>query len=158
MNSVDDALPVGVGPSGTFAVPNPAGNGWTNVVSQGGYKNDYTVHAARVNDGPSNFATWNIRVSPNAGGEFDLFATWVARPQNADNATYEIREGTTLRATVVADQRVSPADGTIDGVLVKKLGTFSKANPATTYFNVRLVTVGANGDVVADAVFCLPTP
>jgi hypothetical protein len=152
---VDDALPIASGPDGSFAVPNPTGNGWVNLTGAG-YLNDRTVWTG-ANPGPGNFANWTIRVTPGAGGLFELFTTWVPNPANATNATYQIYEGTTLRGTVVANQQLTPSDGLLFGTtFVKSLGTYTKLNPATTFFSVRLLTAGANGRVVADAVFDPP--
>ncbi len=152
---VDDGLPLTWGPDGSFTVPNPVGNGWVNVATAG-YLGDHTIHTDNVNESASNYAMWNIKAtSPNP----ELFATWVARPSNATNATYQIYQGTTLLKTVVVDQTKAPNDALLFGTtLAESLGTVNLTGwtPAT-YVTVKLLTLGANGDVVADGVFDPPS-
>lgn len=145
---VDDAVPGGWGPDGSFSVP--AGKGWTNQPGVG-HASDHTVWDGVTQPGSNNFANWTIRVPES--GPFDLFVSWVPGADRATNATYQVYEGTTLRATVVVDQQQTPPDPPIGGTPVKSLGAFTKLNPATTYFSVRLLTVGASGKLSADAVF-----
>jgi hypothetical protein len=150
---VDDGLPNTWGPDGGFSVPNPAMNGWTNVTGAG-WQNDYTVHRHGVSHTPNNFGVWNIRVTSSNP---ELFVTWVPRPTNATNATYQIFRGGTLLSTVVVNQRELPNDGILFGnTFVESLGSFSGIQP-NGFLTVRLLTVGANGDVVADGLFDPPT-
>jgi hypothetical protein len=150
---VDDQLPNSAGPDGEFHVTNPAMNGWTSV-SGAGWQNDYSVHAFGVNHTPNNVATWKIHATSSTP---ELFVTWVPRPTNATNATYQVFRANTLLATVVVNQRELPNDGLLFGnTYVESLGKFSGI-PVNSMLTVVLLTVGANGDVVADAVFDPPT-
>jgi hypothetical protein len=155
-SKVDDGLPVTWGPDGSFTVPRPTVNGWTNVTGTG-YLNDYTVHAKATNPSASNYAVWNIKATSATP---ELFATWVARPGNATNATYQIYQGLNLLKTVVVDQTRAPNDALLFGTtLAESLGSVSLTGftPGVTMVTVRLLTLGANGDVVADGVFDPPT-
>jgi hypothetical protein len=148
--------------SSTFKVPNADGKGWTNVQSPAGFPGDYTIHAQDASPSKSNFAEWKL-VATSATPE--LFATWVALPGNATNATYQIFQNlpkgsdNPLLLTVVVDQTRSPNDALLFGTtLAESLGSVTLTNwvPGTTLF-IRLLTLGANGNVVADAVFDPPT-
>jgi hypothetical protein len=151
--AVDDGLPMTWGPNGSFSVPNPTGNGWTNVTGTG-HANDYTRWTFNTaTQSASNFANWNVRITPGTTGQFELFTTWVPFANNATNATYQIYEGTTLRGTVVVNQRNAPNDALFGTTLMESLGTYTRLSSSTTFFNVRLLTVGANGNLIADAVF-----
>lgn len=150
---VDDGYSVSAGPDGVFKAPTLPGYGWTNVTGAG-WQNDYTVHHYGQNQTEFNYAVWTIRVTSSNP---ELFTTWVPRPTNATNATYEIYRGITLLGTVVVNQRDLPNDGLLFGnTFVESLGTFSGI-PVNSMLTVRLLTQGANGDVVADGVFDPPT-
>lgn len=149
---VDDATPFGIGPDGIFKVPTGAANGWTNVTGAG-YLNDYTVHSMAANPAAVNFAQWDINITSLTP---ELFASWVARPQNATNATYQVWMGATLLSTIVVNQQMNPNDALFGSTLIESLGSFTVPS-GTTKLTVRLLTLGANGDVVADGVFDPPT-
>jgi hypothetical protein len=162
-STVDDA-PHGAedGPDGEFKVPNSPEKGWTHVVSPAGFQGDYTIHAQNASPQKSNFAEWEIRAT---SANPELFATWVALPGNATNATYQVfaddsGEGNddTPLLTVVVDQTRGPSDALLFGTtLAQSLGSVNIPNwKPGTMLTVRLLTQGANGDVVADAVFDPP--
>jgi hypothetical protein len=100
-------------------------------------------------------ALWHV-APPAGAGTYELFATWVPLPTNASNATYFIYDGTslsgTLLGTVTVNQQVLPNDVLMNGALWKSLGNFTST---TGTFTVALGFTGANGDVVADAVFAV---
>jgi hypothetical protein len=160
---VDDA-PHGAedGPDGEFKVPNSPEKGWTHVVSAAGFQGDYTIHAQNASPGKSNFAEWDIRAT---SAHPELFATWVALPGNATNATYQVfaessdgGSDDTPLLTVVVDQTRGPSDALLFGTtLAQSLGSVNLPHwKPGTMLTVRLLTQGANGNVVADGVFDPP--
>lgn len=140
------------GPDGEFHITNPDKNGWTNVTGAG-WQNDYTVHQYGVNHTPNNEARWKIRAT---SANPELFVTWVPRPGNATNATYKVFKDNTLLATVVVNQQVLPNDGMYGTTYIESLGRFSGI-VVNSLLTVKLLTEGANGDVVADGMFDPPT-
>src|SRR5262249_33732164 len=95
----------------------------------------------------------------------ELFATWVALPGNATNATYQVFAESPAGVnddapllTVVVDQSRGPSDALLFGTtLAQSLGSVHLPNSKPgTMLSVRLLTQGANGDVVADGVFDPP--
>jgi hypothetical protein len=161
--TVDDA-PHGAedGPDGEFKVPNAPEKGWTHVVSTAGFQGDHTIHAQNASPQPSNFAEWEIRAT---SANPELFATWVALPGNATNATYQVFAESSDGGnddkpllTVVVDQTRGPSDALLFGTtLAQSLGSVKLPNwKPGTMLSVRLLTQGANGNVVADAVFDPP--
>ena len=162
-STVDDA-PHGVedSPDGEFKVPNAPEKGWTHVVSPAGFQGDYTIHAQNARPQQSNFAEWEIRAT---SAHPELFATWVALPGNATNATYQVfaessdgvNDDTPL-LTVVVDQTRGPSDALLFGTtLAQSLGSVSLPDwKPGTMLSVRLLTQGADGNVVADGVFDPP--
>jgi hypothetical protein len=162
-STVDDA-PHGVEdrPDGEFKVPNSPDKGWTHVVSAAGFQGDYTIHAQNASPHQSNFAEWTIRAT---SAHPELFATWVALPGNATNATYQVfaedsdgSDGDAPLLTVVVDQTRGPSDALLFGTtLAQSLGSVNLPDwKPGTMLTVRLLTAGANGNVVADAVFDPP--
>jgi hypothetical protein len=94
-----------------------------------------------------------------------LFATWVALPGNATNATYQVFAESTDGVnddkpllTVVVDQTRGASDALLFGTtLAQSLGSVNLPNwKPGTILSVRLLTQGANGNVVADGVFDPP--
>ena len=152
---VDDAINGTRQADGSFQVPWSTSQGWRRVVSPLGYQGDYTIHWAASAPGIQNYAEWTI-LATSATPE--LFATWVALPGNATNATYEIYQGSNRLGRMVVDQTKSPNDVLIGGsTLAESLGSFAVSNwKAGTKLTVRLLTQGANGNVVADGLFDPP--
>jgi hypothetical protein len=165
VTSIVDDAPHGVedSPDGEFKVPNSPGKGWTHVISAAGFQGDYTIHAQNASPQKSNFAEWDIKATSASP---ELFATWVALPGNATNATYQVfaessdgEDGDMPLLTVVVDQTRGPSDALLFGTtLAQSLGSVHLPNwKPGTMLTVRLLTQGANGNVVADAVFDPPT-
>jgi hypothetical protein len=126
------------------------GPGWS-VQTGTGYQNDYRLHPVSAPSSATNVARW---VMTPPGPTAEVFVAWVARPTNATNATYKIYDGATLRGTIVVDQTRSPNDALLYGATnAKSLGTFAFA---TKQMRLELLTLGANGDLVADGVFSWP--
>src|SRR5262249_59386003 len=149
-------------PDGEFKVPNSPEKGWTHVVSAAGFQGDYTVHAQNASPQKSNFAEWEIRAT---SANPELFATWVALPGNATNATYQVFAESSDGVnddrpllTVVVDQTRGPSGALLFGTtLAQSLGSVNLPNwKPGTMLTVRLLTQGANGNVVADGVFDPP--
>jgi hypothetical protein len=162
-STVDDA-PKGAEeqPDGEFHVPNSLDKNWTHIVSPAGFQGDYTIHAQNASPQKSNFAQWEIRAT---SANPELFATWVALPGNATNATYQVfadsgnggNDDTPLLSVVVDQTRV-PGDALLFGTtLAQSLGSVNlpRWKPGTM-LSVRLLTQGANGNVVADGIFDPP--
>src|SRR5262249_5999156 len=150
-------------PDGEFKVPNSPDKGWTHVVSAAGFQGDYTIHAQNASPQHSNFAEWEIRAT---SANPELFATWVVLPGNATNATYQVFQESgdggnddTPLLTVVVDQTRGPSDALLFGTtLAQSLGSVNLPHwKPGTMLSVRLLTQGANGNVVADGVFDPPT-
>lgn len=122
--------------------------GWSKVVGAG-HNNDYALHANDVNESVNNFARWTM-TTPSNINPIEIFSTWIALPGNAQNATYQIYNGSTLIGSVVVDQQSIPNPDVLVGATpFHKLGDFLIS---TGLLTVRLLTNGANGDIVADAV------
>ncbi|MBX9580456.1 MAG: S8 family serine peptidase, partial [Gemmataceae bacterium] len=131
------------------------GGGWSSFTSEEAYRG-----SARVFDqdsglaSPRNVARWQMRAS---GPTAEVFVTWVARPENATNATYRIYDGTTLRGVVVVDQTRPPTGVMVAGargmIVAQSLGVFDFSRTGTLVVTLDSV---ADGDVVADAVFDPP--
>jgi RHS repeat-associated protein len=100
----------------------------------------------------SRTASYQARLLP---GEYEVFTTWVAAPENASNATYRIYDITTAIGLGVADQRQSPVGFEYENRAWKSLGKF---NFPTGLINVEL-SDQADGRVVADGIlFATTTP
>jgi hypothetical protein len=141
-----------------FKAPNTAAKGWTNVQSAAAFQGDYTIHSQNASPSGSNFAEWKLTATSATP---ELFATWIVLPGNATNATYQIFQNANNPPllTVVVDQTRSPNDALLFGTtLAESLGSVPLPNwkPGTT-LSIRLLTLGANGNVVADGVFDPPT-
>ena len=140
---------------GTFEVSREPDKGWKHVANGSGFQGDYTIHDHYANSGGGNFAEWTI-VTPSAS--FELFTTWVAFDSNATKATYEIYDDSELIGKFKVDQTKSPRDSLVENTTVESMGVFhiEQWRPGRRV-SIRLITHGANGDVVADAVFVRPS-
>jgi hypothetical protein len=126
---------------------------WSTVSDSNAYGGSYQTHAGVPGD--TDFAQWQYNLNAVAGNQYDIFASWVAGPLNATNATYTIYEDGTAIATITLDQTRSPNTGLVGGTLVQRLYTYT---PTTTGVHVITLQLSddANGNVVADAVFDPP--
>jgi hypothetical protein len=155
-SEVDDAPPGQPGHGeGNFNISvNRSVNGWVRHFDAG-YLGDYLLHTDNIGESAAHYAQWHVEVTSQTP---ELFVTWVARPQNATNATYEIYEGGDFRGRVVIDQTRSPNDALLFGnTYAESLGVFPLLRRTSHFLTVRLLTEGANGDLVADAMFDPPT-
>lgn len=155
--SVDDAPRRTRTTQGSFDVPREAEKGWTTIADPRGYQGDYTIHDRRASSGGGNYAEWTI-AAPAASVE--LFASWIALPSNATNATYEVYRDSERLGQITIDQTRSPQSALLeDGTLVQSLGVFQLKNwRADEKLSVRLNTQRANGNVVADGIFIGDAP
>ena len=151
---VDDTYSKVRQPDGWFEVSRDEDKGWRSVSNTQAYQGDYTIHSRLANSGGGNYAEWSIEATSATP---ELFVSWIALPNNATNATYEIYRDSERLGRVVLDQTRTPNDALIDGILAESLGSFSirQWKPGTR-LNVRLLTHDANGDVVADGLFDPP--
>ena len=98
-----------------------------------------------------NTATWIFAdVKPTA--QYQVYATWTAAGDRADNAPYRISDGTTPLATVDMNQQFAPTDATIDGRGWESLGVYTATSGT---LNVSL-SDNADGIVVADGIRIVP--
>ncbi len=132
------------------------GPGWIAETGDG-YQGDTRVHSFGAGGSARNVARW---IMPPSGPSAEVFVTWVAAPGNATNATYKVYDGPFLRGTIEVDQTQPPSDVVLQGGIVgstpvpaDSLGTFTFVTPM---LRVELLTLGANGDLVADGVFDPP--
>jgi hypothetical protein len=94
----------------------------------------------------SNTANWQF--SGLASGNYTVQVSWPSGTNRADNAAYQIYDGTKLLATVVVNQKASPTGTTVSGKVFQTLGTF-----AVTSGNLHVVlSDNADGSVFADAI------
>ncbi len=119
---------------------------WQDGTDSDGWQGDHRVLASESVDGK---ATWVTRVQP---GNYEIFATWPADPQNAVSATYRVLDGNNSAGTITHDQRMSPDDGEFDGATWKSLGVFN----VTTGVPTIELTNPADGNLVADGIIFVP--
>jgi hypothetical protein len=116
---------------------------WKSKANEGAYDSDYSY--ATAGDGTKT-ATWTFTVL--AGGNYDVFATWVAHPtKHASNAPYTVNGSPTT-----VDQRYAPVG---DGGW-QQLGTTYSVDASGT-LTVQLSN-NADGYVIADAIRVVPAP
>jgi hypothetical protein len=128
------------------------GTGW-KVVNGSGYDGSEHTHAA-VKSGTA-YAQWQYSENLTAGTPYAIYASWVAAPGNATNATYKIYDGSTLIATVTENQTRCPNTGLVGSTLVQQLYVYTPTTTGTHTITIQL-SDNANGTVVADAVFDPP--
>ena len=98
-----------------------------------------------------NTATWIFAdVEPTA--QYQVYATWTAAGDRADNARYTVSDATTPLATVDMNQQFAPTDATIDGRGWESLGVYTATSGT---LNVSL-SDNADGIVVADGIRIVP--
>jgi hypothetical protein len=99
-------------------------------------------------------AAGNWYVVPPDVGTYELFATWVADPSNATNATYRVYAGGAQVGAVTVNQQQQPNDILMNGVYWRSLGVFTTAD------GLFVVTLdnAANGNVNADAILAAAQP
>lgn len=103
--------------------------------------------------GNGDTATWTFTGLPP--GLFSVAATWTNAPDRASNATYVIKDGTTILGDAIVNQRNAPADFNAEGFGWDDLGSFDFP-PNASSLTVELSDSTANGFVAADAIRLTP--
>ena len=113
---------------------------WISYAGQG-YANN--VHYAWP--GTGGLAQWAAQVS---SGQYQVAVTWSPLYNRATNATFAVRDGSTIRGTSVLNQQVAPLGFIDQGFTWQTLGNFNitSGNLAVLASDV------ANGAVIADAI------
>lgn len=123
------------------------GSGWVGWSS--GYAGNLRYHAAGTG---ANKATW--QATGLVPGYYQVQATWNADANHASNAPFSIYDGTTLVQTVAVNQKTAPSGTAVGGV---QFQTFATVHVTGNSMKV-VLTDGANGYVVADAIRLAPLP
>lgn len=124
-----------------------SGSGW--LVAEAGYGDD--VHYVAAPDG-THTADWEFTLAP---GEYEVFVTWAPHMRTgASNAPYTVYDGSTLAGVRLIDQRIDPDDIYHDGYDWEGLGTYQVQSGQ---LRVRLTDQGADGEIIADAVYVRST-
>lgn len=101
-----------------------AANGGLTINHNKAYKGDFTYIVDTSNAGTRK-ATWQFNNVPPA--TYNVYATWVAYGTNNPSTIYSpvsFQNGvSTPLNQLTANQQITPADGTFDGVAWKKIGT-----------------------------------
>ena len=127
-----------------------SGSGWQGYADQAAYGGQFRYHTP--GDG-SDAATWTFAgVDPSA--QYQVYATWTAASNRADNSPFTVLDGTTPLATTMLDQKFAPSDTTIDGQGWESLGVYTASSGT---LGVEL-TDSADGDVIANAVRIVEVP
>jgi hypothetical protein len=117
------------------------GTGWRTLVA--GYINHARFHAAGTG---TNTAAWQLQNLPVLS--YAVSVTWPQGNNQADNATYQVYDGSTLLGKVSANQALNPTGTKVNGVLFQTLGTFKVSSGKLTV----ILSDNADGYVVADAL------
>jgi hypothetical protein len=125
-----------------------AGGGWASFTDSNAYAGNERYVAPGTG---ANTATW--QTSSLTSGEYDVEVTWTPYVNRADNAKYQVYDGSTLLGTVQVDQQLAPTGGLNEnGVAFQSLGRFS-----ITSGTVKVVlSDNADGYVIANAMAVQP--
>ena len=156
LNSDSDEGAYTLNLSGTVTAPPPPAvriidNGAAGFSTTGTWRRlsgsgrDRDIHYAAGGDG-SAAASWTF--SGVLAGQYRVHASWTASRINATNAPFSVYDGTSLLATVGANQERASSGLTTAGTRWSNLGTFTVVGNELV---IRL-TNGANDRVVADAI------
>ncbi len=122
-----------------------SGSGWSGYAEAAAYGGDFRYHSPGSG---ADTATWTFQAL-QPGRDYQVYATWSAASNRADNAPYTVLDGTTPLGTKLLDQKNAPSDATIDGQGWESLGVYTIT---TGTLAVQLSDAGADGYVAADAV------
>ncbi len=122
-----------------------SGSGWSGYAEAAAYGGDFRYHSPGSG---TDTATWTFQAL-QPGRDYQVYATWSAASNRADNAPYTVLDGTTPLGTKLLDQKNAPGDATIDGQGWESLGVYSTT---TGTLAVQLSDAGADGYVAADAI------
>ena len=123
-------------------MPRETGGSWITGGLFGGQNGDYRY---RLPGSGSSRAVWQANV---ANGTYEVFASWTAHPNRANNARFNLLDGATFRHFSDQNQQVAANDAIVGGVSWESLGTVSVVSGTLI---VELSDL-ANGVVVADAI------
>jgi extracellular elastinolytic metalloproteinase len=149
--------------SGTFSIAPPPPSAIIIDDGQTGYSEigtwydfdgvGYNNKERYTEPGGNGKAIWQVNGVPQ--GTFSVWATWM---WGNTNATYQIFDGATLRATVTFNQSNEPSGPTFGNRPFQPLGSNIITNSGTVRVELAAAPPGG-GWVLADAVrFLLPTP
>lgn len=120
--------------------------GLWSTVAAGGWNNSYRVVNTNGSGTGSRSARWTMRVAP---GEYEVYVTYPAAPQNASSVPYSIVVGGQT-ITVYHNQQQTPDDAVYGGVLWASLGVFDFTGTSIVNVVVQVTDAGTNGWLVAD--------
>ena len=122
---------------------------WQSYADPSAYNGDFRYCTPGTG---ANTATWSFTdVDPTA--QYQVYATWTAASNRANNAPYTLSDGSNPLAVVNMNQQFAPSDATIGGQGWESLGTYTAASGT---LNVSL-SDNADGVVVANAVTIVQT-
>ncbi len=133
--------------SGTVVDDGDAGysaTGFTTKSASGAFQGDQSTAAAGTG---SKTATWTF-TGLQAGASYKVTTTWKTVTGSASNAPFTIIDGGTAVAAVSVNERVAPADFSVNDTWWKGLGTYTITSST---LSVQLSNL-ADGTVLADAV------
>ncbi|MBI3469401.1 MAG: choice-of-anchor D domain-containing protein [Planctomycetes bacterium] len=120
---------------------------WQSPGNGLGHDGDYRYLLDTTGD---DLATWTFNVIP---GQYRISATWYVNPSYdylfASSATFTVYDGGISGGQAVINQQDAPNDFNADGSDWEDLGVFNISNAALV---VELMSAGANGILVADAI------
>lgn len=126
-----------------------SGPGWSTVGSAG-----YGGQLRKTGSGGngSNSATWSL--AGLAPGDYEVAVTWTAASGQATNASYTLKDGSSVLRSVNVDQTSAPTGPVFGGNYMQNASAFQTlATVHVTGGTLNVVlTDNANGAVVADAV------
>ena len=122
-----------------------SGSGWSGYAEAAAYGGDFRYHSPGSG---ADTATWTFQAL-QPGRDYQVYATWPAASNRADNSPFTVLDGTTPLGTKLLDQKNTPSDATIDGQGWESLGTYTTT---TGTLAVQLSDAGADGYVAADAI------
>jgi autotransporter-associated beta strand protein len=127
-----------------------AGNNWLGYSEAAAYGGSFRYHMP--GDG-SDTASYSFQgLDPTE--QYQVYATWSAQSNRADNSPFTVLNGSTALATVRLNQQFAPSDATMDGYGWESLGVYT---PTSGTLAVQL-SDDADGDVVADAIRVVEVP
>jgi hypothetical protein len=123
---------------------------WQAVSNSDAFAGDFRRNNGRGDAEPLDKAIWTFSDLPP--GAYDVFVTYLPRPEAAANTPYRIYSGGQLLLEMRVDQQTAPSGAAYQGVPWDYLGT---VNISQTELVVELHD-DADGKIIADAVRIVP--